>query len=70
MPRGKQPLLDKPVEWKLSIPTSVDAAVTAKLVTLSASWRNTDKPSYGARSKLVKQLLDAWLAGEINIANL
>lgn len=69
MPRGKRPHFDKPIDWKISIPTSLSLAVEDKLVQVSASWRNPEKASYGARSKLVKQLLEAFVAGEIEISS-
>lgn len=54
--RGKKPHADPPTEWKISIPTSVAAAVE-----LILTDPLTGKPRHGARAKLITQLLSQWL---------
>lgn len=56
MPRGRKPLTDKSVEWKISLPSSV-----AVRVELFLTNPLTGKPRYGTRSKLITQLLQDWL---------
>lgn len=52
----KRKNLDRPVEWKLSLPQSVTAPV-ALLLTDPL----TGLPKHGARARLVTQLLKEWL---------
>jgi len=47
---------DRPVEWKLSIPSSVAGAVDLELFDAVRG-----RPTYGARSALVTELLKEWL---------
>jgi len=49
--RGRKPKTDRPVEWKLRIPTSVATAISDLLADPL-----TGKPPLGARSKLTEQL--------------
>lgn len=55
--RGRKAKLDRPVEWKVSIPTSVADAINELL-------RDPflDKPALGARSELTTQLYREYLA--------
>ena len=55
--RGRPALTDKPVEWKVNIPSSVVAEVTLFLVDPL-----TGKTTYGARSTLMTQLLREWVS--------
>ena len=57
--RGKKPHADPPVEWKISIPQSIAAPVE-----LILSDPLTGKPKHGARSRLLAELLNNWLAGQ------
>ena len=54
--RGKKPHADPPVEWKVSIPTSIAAQVE-----LILTDPLTGKPKHGARAKLIAQLLRTWV---------
>lgn len=56
MARGRKKLVDPPVEWKLSLPTSITAPVSLLL-----SDPLTGLPKHGARSKLIAKLLQEWL---------
>ncbi len=47
---------DKPIQWKLSLPTSLAAAVDLYFYDPVRG-----RPSYGERSKLVTMLLEHWL---------
>lgn len=58
MPR--KPLTDRPTEWKLSIPSSLAARIELRLVDPL-----TGKPKHGARSRLVNELLRAWLSQQL-----
>lgn len=53
---GKKLHADRPVEWKISLPTSVTVPVSLLL-----SDPLTGLPKHGARSKLITQLLREWL---------
>lgn len=56
---GRKSKLDKPIDWKISIPQSLVVEVEMRLldpVTL--------KTRYGARSKLVVRLLQEWVDGQ------
>lgn len=53
---GKKPHHDKPVEWKVSIPSS-----TAARVALILADPLTGQPKHGARGRLINQLLVQWL---------
>ena len=54
--RGRKPALDPTIPWKIRIPSSLAKEIEAEL-------RDPifDRVVYGARSKLVVQLLRAWL---------
>lgn len=54
---GRRPHLDPPVEWKVTIPTSVAQRVEIALVDPARG-----KPRFGARAQLITQLLREWLA--------
>lgn len=56
MKTGKKLHADRPVDWKLSIPTSVAAPVSLLL-----SDPLTGRPKHGARSRLVTRLLREWV---------
>jgi len=56
MKTGKKLHADRPVDWKLSLPTSITAPVSLLL-----SDPLTGVPKHGARSRLVAQLLREWL---------
>jgi len=53
---GRKALLDPPVRWELSLPSSLAAQVE---VLLADPVRG--KTSYGARTKLITRLLREWL---------
>jgi len=57
MPRGKKPHSDPPILWSIHVRTSI-----ANKVTLILSDPLSGKPRHGARSKLINQLLDKWIA--------
>ena len=59
MPKGKRARLDKPREWKLSLPSSV-----AIPVELLLSNPLTGKPAHGARARLITKLLREWLSSQ------
>ena len=56
MKGGKKKLADRPVDWKISLPTAVTAPVA-----LILSDPLTGLPKHGARSKLIESLLREWL---------
>lgn len=56
MKGGKKQLADRPVDWKISLPTSITAPVSLLL-----SDPMTGRPKHGARSKLIAKLLRDWL---------
>lgn len=53
---GRKKKLDRPVEWKLHIPFSVASKVD--IIQLDP---RTGLPEFGARSRLVTELLKKWL---------
>lgn len=53
---GRKLHVDRPVDWKISIPTSVTAPVSLLL-----SDPLTGVPRHGARSKLITRLLREWV---------
>lgn len=53
------------VEWKISLPAHVAARVELRLPAPAGG-----KPRYGARSRLVEQLLDEWLKDLDNLPQL
>ena len=57
MPRGRKKKLDRPIDWKLRIPTSVANAVSEELADPI-----TGKPLLGARSILTERLYRRWLS--------
>lgn len=57
--RGRKPHADPPVEWKVSIPSSIAAPVE-----LILTDPLTGKPRHGARAKLIAELLNNWLASQ------
>jgi len=64
MTRGRKTLTDRPVEWKVSIPSSI-AAPTALLL----SDPLTGRPRHGARAELITRLLREWLATQYDLNN-
>ncbi len=56
MARGRRKLTDPPVEWKVSVPTSL--AARAELILLDPVKQTI---GYGERSKLLTKLLKAWV---------
>jgi len=56
MARGRKPKTDRPVEWKLRIPTSVAGAISELLADPL-----TEKPPLGARSQLTEKLYRRYL---------
>lgn len=56
MTRGRKSLTDRPVEWKISVPSSVVAPISLLLTDPL-----TGRAAHGARSKLVTRLLREWL---------
>lgn len=67
MTRGRRPLLIPTEALKIKISKPVLEAMEARILQFSASWRNSEEPAYGARSKLVEQLIKKWLAGEVDV---
>lgn len=61
MPRGRPKLHDTPVEWSISIPTSLAAKVELMLFDPM-----TGKTKFGGRSALIQQLLRAYVEGMIS----
>lgn len=59
MPAGRKPLTDPPVEWKVSLPSSLAAQI--ELVLLDPLMM---KAGYGKRSALIASLLRDWLKKE------
>ena len=62
--RGRPTLTDRPVEFRISIPSSVAGPV--ELLLLDPVTR---KVRHGAKSTLVTQLLRDWLAAQRNLRN-
>ena len=58
MPRPR--LVDRPVDKKLSLRTSIVTEIDSQLADSL-----TGKPRYGAWTELVESLLNKWLSGEI-----
>ena len=56
MARGRKPLKDRPVEWKLRIPTSVANGINSTILDPL-----TGEPAFGERSKLTEKLYRAYL---------
>lgn len=54
--RGRKPLTDRPVEWKLRIPSSVASAISDLILDPL-----TGKPAHGERSKLTEKLYRDYL---------
>lgn len=60
MPRPR--LVDRPIDKKLSLRTTIVNAVDAELAD-----KLTGKPRYGAWTELVESLLTSWLCGEVDV---
>lgn len=58
---GRRRLIDRPKEWKLSLPSSLTDEVEARLTDPL-----TGAVKYGARTKLIERLLRDWLEGGSN----
>lgn len=58
MSRGRKPLTDRPVEWKLRIPSSIATQLNDLLADPL-----TGKPPLGARSQLTTTLYRKFLQG-------
>lgn len=54
--RGRPPLADPPVEWKVAVPSSL-----ANKITLILADPMSGGVKYGSRSKLIELLLRNWL---------
>lgn len=67
MSRGRRKLLIPTEALKVKLPKPVIEAMEAKLLNFAAHWRDPDEPAYGARSKLIEQLVKKWLAGEVDV---
>ncbi len=59
MARGRPQLSDPPIEWKISLPSSVAAQIELHLLDPLSG-----KPKHGARSKLITRLLRTWIKSQ------
>ena len=53
---GRKKKVDKPVEWKVNVPSTTAAQVELRLLDPV-----THKTRYGARGQLITRLLNEWL---------
>lgn len=60
MTRGRKPLSDPPIEWYISMPSSLAAKVELLIYDPT-----TQKPKYGGRSGLVQMLVRKWVEEQI-----